>query len=103
MTCPLDSSQDATAVGLHAPFAFTHAHVGLVWHAGGSASHEYESGGVPPSGSAMPGAWSTQYREPELHVVDGPHAKGPPPPPLSVRQAQPTLAFVQAPFWQIHA
>jgi len=52
---PPSSSHDATDVG-HAPCADTHEHEGTATQSGGIEAHEYESGGTPPSASAMPGA-----------------------------------------------
>ena len=50
VTCPDISVHDATAVCAHAPFAFTHAHVGVLAHAAGMFVHEKES-----DASGMPG------------------------------------------------
>jgi len=99
VTSPPVSSQDDTCVE-HGLCEVTHAHVRFERHAAGSALHEYESGGVPPSGSAMPGAWSTHICEPESHVAEGPHASGPA--STETWHAQPTPALNHVPPLQIH-
>lgn len=105
VTWPAISSQETSAVGWHAPFDFTHAHVGVAAHAAGMFVHVKEL-----DASATPGARSTQYCD-AVHV-EPPHEKGPASKPESAPvsgsaasappHAQPNMSSVHLPFVHCH-